>query len=180
MPVVPTAPTIYDAVSTSSQFNQFRDAIRFLQAKPIAQLRQTTLQTLTTATYTPIQFQSEAFDLDPDSVGGHDTAVDNTRFTARYPGYHIASGLITYAASGAGARHAGWRVNGTDVPGSYLSANPTAADVTGAAPHVMRVFLNIGDYIELIGYQTSGGNLQTFAANTSYQSGMSIGWDRIQ
>lgn len=180
MPVVPEAPTIGPGIPSTSSLTQIRDAIRFLQAKPIAQLRQTTLQILTTATYTPIQFQSEAFDLDPDGVGGHDNVTNNTRYVARYPGYYIVSGMVTYEANATGARHAGWRVNGIDVTGSYVSVFPFAADVNGVAPNVMRVFLDIGHYVELIGYQTSGANRNTFVANTAYQSGMAVGWDRIQ
>lgn len=180
MPVVPTPPTILDGITPSSTWNQFRDAIRFLQAKPVAQMRQTSAQTLTTAVFTPIEFQVETFDLDIDGVGGHDNSVNPSRFTSRYQGYYLASGLVTFLANAAGARHAGWRVNGIDVPGSYLSVTPTAADVNGVAPKAMRVFLDIGDYVELIGFQSSGGNLATYIATSAYQSGMDIGWDRTQ
>lgn len=180
MPAVPTAPTVGPGVPSTSQLNQFRDAIRFLQTKPIAQLRQTSAQTFTTAVFTPVQFNSEVFDLDPDGVGGHDNSTNNTRWTCRYPGYHLVSGLVTYNGNGTGARHAGLRINGAEVVSSYMSVTPTGADVNGVAPHAMRLLLDVGDYVELVGYQSSGGNLATYVASGAVHSALSIGWDRIQ
>lgn len=179
MPVVPTPPTIQDEITASSVWNQFRDAIDFLMGKPIAQLRQTSAQTLTTVTYTPVQFQAEAFDDDIDGVGGHDNSTNNTRWTCRYPGHHLISGLVTYAANATGARHAGLRINGIDVSGSYRSLPiSSGADVCGIACKTMRVYLAASDYVELIAYQSSGGNLATFVATAAYQSGLAIGWER--
>ncbi len=180
MPVVPEAPTIYDGPVPSTTWNGFRDAIRFLQAKPIAQLRQTSSQTLTTGTFTPIQFQAEAFDLDPDGVGGHDNSTNNSRYTARYRGYYVVGGLVTFNPNGTGARHVGLRVNGVDLVGSFKSVVPSAAEVIGASPHTMRIYLDVNDYVEVLAYQASGGNLGTYVASAPWQSGMSIGWDRIQ
>lgn len=177
MPVVPTPPTIYDEVTTSSKWNQFRDAIRFLQSPPLAQLRQTSAQSLTNSTATAIQFQTEDVDTDIDGVGGHDSGL-NTRYTARYPGWYSVSGGIGYNANAAGQRGVEWSINGVLVNGCGALLDATAANSTRLPGRAIQVYLALGDYLEAYGFQSSGGALST-AVTTVEQPCMTVRWVSI-
>ncbi len=176
MPAVPTAPTIEDGIVPSSQWNQFRDAIDFVQRPPLAELRQTTLQPLATAVWVAITFPTEDEDTDVDLVGGHSTSVNTSRYTARYAGRYDLGGAVSTAVSGTGARGTKWQVNGVDVAGSQLVL-PSQASFSNICPaRRKQVYLNVGDYVELFGFQSSGGSLDTSVSPTTEQSHMSIRW----
>jgi hypothetical protein len=177
VPVVPSSHTFVDGVATSSEQNTYvRDPIAFLLRPPTAELRQIVAQTLTTAVGGAITFTTEDLDSDPDGTGGHDNLTNPSRYTARYPGWYMVSGAVCFVANATGMRHAYLRVNGADVLGSVGSCTPSAADVVAANCRPRKVFLNQADYVELVGYQSSGGNLNTFVTTTPYQSGMSVHW----
>lgn len=175
MPVVPTPPTIRDGIVPSSTWNQFRDAINFLQLPPLAQLRQTSVQSLPNNTWTAITFNAEDVDTDVDGTGGHDTVTNNSRFTARYAGWYQLSGAAGFAANGTGLRGARWLVNGIalNAGGTVLPAGSGSFTVVPAA--VEKVYMNIGDYVELQALQSSGGALDTAIAST-VQSTMAVRW----
>ena len=176
MAVVPSSHTFTSGVATSSEANAYiRDPIAFLLARPRAELRQTAAQAFVTATITAVQFNAEDVDTDVSGTGGHDNAVNNTRWTAVYAGWYQVGGGVSFAVSAVGDRFCWLRVNGTDVNGSM---GFVAADATGLAVPMCRtklVFLNVGDYVELIGYQDSGGNLNT-GVTTREQPNMTIIW----
>jgi hypothetical protein len=174
---VPTPPTFENGVSDTTELNLVRDSIRFLLEPPRAQLRQTTLQTLTTAVAAAIQFQTEDFDSDVDGVGGHDNAVNNSRYIARYPGrYLFSGGGVGFAANATGRRATWWKVNGADVSGSAVVGTATATLECAVAARGISVYLNVGDYVELVGYQESGGNLNTTVAAGIYHSSVTALW----
>jgi len=153
----------------------FRDPINFLLNRPHAELRQTTTQSFVTGTNTAVQFNAEDVDTDVDGVGGHDNVTNNTRYTARYPGWYLISGVIEFNANATGTRFAWLAVNGTDVNGSVGRgiADAAGSSVTPSRPKL--IFLNVGDYVELIGFQTSGGALGTVVSARD-QSSMSVLW----
>jgi hypothetical protein len=173
--VVPEPPTFEIGASDTTALNLLRDSIRFLQAPPVAELRQTAAQTFTTGVTTAVQFNAEDVDSDIDAIGGHDNVTNNTRYTARYPGWYVVSGAVVFAANVTGDRFAWFMVNGSDVNGSL---GFVAGDATGTASTPARtkhVFLNVGDYVELVGFQNSGGNLLTSGTGRE-QSSMSVRW----
>lgn len=162
MPAIPTAPTIVDGVSSSSQGNQFRDAINFLQNRPHFKLRQSSAQTYANNTNTAVQFNAETIDTDVSGNSGHDTVTNNTRWTAAYPGYYQVAGTVTWVANATGIRWAFLRVNGVDVDGSAGTSPGTAAEVLSVHTQTCLLYLANGDYVEVIGLQSSGGNLNTY------------------
>lgn len=178
MPVVPTAPTISPTVSSTTQMNQFRDAINFLMAVPAANLRQTAAQTLTNNTWTSLTFTTgEDIDSDVDLVGGHSTSANTSRYTARYPGWYDLSGVVGYAANATGIRGARWAINGFAVEsGGTILSTASASFSVVPAPTILQ-YLAISDYAELQGLQTSGGNLDTAVAVT-VQSVFTPRWRR--
>lgn len=110
------------------------------------------------ATWTAVPFGSgtEVFD----THGYHDTSTNNTRVTvpAGMGGKYQVSGVLSWTASAAGgARGAGLRVNGstfhetTQTNGISSVVHPVS--VAGLVP------LAAGDYVELVGWQQSGGAL---------------------
>lgn len=178
MPAVPVPATVYPGPSDTSEFNTgVRDVLRFLLAKPIAQLKQIVAQSLTTATWTSITFTSEVVDTDPDGTGGHSTSVNTSRWTARYPGWAWLGGGVGFAASATGQRACRWAVNGSAVDGSSTFGPPGASFETAVPARGMFVFLAEGDYVELQAWQGSGGALLTIATG-EHSCSMGVGWGR--
>lgn len=174
MPAVPTPPTVAPGIPTSSVLNGFRDAIRFLQQPPIAKLRQTVAQTLTTGVIAAITFNVEDVDSDIDGTGGHSTSSNTSRFTARYPGWYGVAARVAYAAGVTGDRMVSIAVDGIEIGGArvFLAA--------ASSHHLPRtfaeVYLTTGDFVETYGYHTQGVNLNTEVAALPEQSGMDIWW----
>jgi hypothetical protein len=121
-------------------------------------------QVLTTSTFTKIDLDAETTD-----VGAmHDNVTNNTRITipANGAATYVIAGVVQFAANGTGYRYAQVLLNNTTTIGQAI-ANP----VPGQAMSVAVAFsydLVAGDYIELRGYQNSGGDLAigSGAANT--------------
>lgn len=176
MATVPVTRTwVAGEVVLASHFNtNIRDVLNFLLARPIFKGRQTVAQTLTTGVATVITFDVE----DVDSAGGHSTVSNTGRYTAVYPGWYSTGGGIAYAANATGVRTTGWRINGTAIPSGftlYAAGMATNSLQEGTRPGM--VFLNVNDYLELIGTQTSGGNLNTAVGATGEQPDMVVRWE---
>lgn len=181
MPAAPTSHTFVDGVQTTSELNAYiRDPITFWAQKPMAELRQLVAQTLTTAVFGSITFTTEDFDGDwvASSGGGHDNSTNPSRYTALYDGWYVLGGGVSFAINATGQRGCRWAVNGSAVNGSAVVYPATAGNVIVVAARTKRVFLNIGDYVELQGYQTSGGNLDTFVS-AEFSCSMSLAMDRL-
>lgn len=115
------------------------------------------LQALVTATITALTFDTEEYDTD----AIHSTASNTSRFTVPTgkDGKWRFTGGGSYASNGSGDRYFWWRVNGsTEVHGGVAQWPPSPAVISfGAIPVTLALVAT--DYVELIGYQTSGGNL---------------------
>jgi hypothetical protein len=182
MPAVPQTKTTWvndvDALDSTNLHAYVRDPIAFLMRKPSAMLRQATNQSIANNTWTAITFGVEDWDDDPDGTGGHSTSSNTSRYTARYPGVYLLGGGVGWAASSAGVRGTRWAKNGTALNGSSTLEPPTASGTAYYAARAIKVELDEGDYVELFGFQNSGGSLNTTVA-TSEQPSMSVGWDRL-
>jgi hypothetical protein len=179
MAVVPTVANLSDGVLTSTTLNAgLVAATQFLLTPPIANLRQTVAQTLTSSTFAPLTFDAEDIDKSI-TVGGHDNVTNNTRWTCVYAGYHQISGGIGFSnLSTPGGRRGGhFAINGTLVSGSSnLFAPAAGGGAAGSlAARSVIVYLFAGDYVELRGYFEGGGTLLT-NISAEDQSHMSIRW----
>lgn len=174
MASLPVPPTVAPGITSTSTLNQIRDAVRFLQQPPIARLRQTVAQTLTTGTITAITFGVEDVDTDIDGIGGHDTSSNTSRFTARYAGWYGVAARVAYAAGATGDRMVSIAVDGIE----YAAARfLIAASVSRMLPRTFAtVYLGVGDFVETYGYHTQGSNLNTEVAASVEQSAMDIWW----
>ncbi len=96
---------------------------------PIATLRQTTLQTLTTGTWTALTFTTE----DVDSHNGHSNSSNTDQYVIQKSGNYWISGKSAYAANATGQRGSRFTKNGTAIASSQVLAERTGANNTMVA-----------------------------------------------
>jgi hypothetical protein len=132
-------------------------------AAPAFSAYQSSAQTLSSATWTKLQFQTEEFD----TASAFDNAT-NYRFTPQIAGYYQVNGGLAIAASNTGIR-VGVYKNGTVF--KYLSFDSSTA--AGAAYGSALVYLNgSSDYIELYGRVATGQALDALLYATYFQAAM--------
>ena len=119
----------------------------------ICRVLKTANQSLTTSITTTITWDSEAHD----PYAMHDNVTNNSRITVPYSGYYMITPELSYAANGTGLRLVIVCVNGVEV-GRPAVANATATTPTVASLAIAR-YLNANDYVEIQGWQNSGGAL---------------------
>lgn len=175
MATAPSVPDIATGILPSSTLAQLAECIAFLMAPPRAKMRQTSTQNLSTATWTSITFTTEDYDTDPSGAGGHSNSSNTSRYTAVYAGWYLVSGGVTFAANATGIRAARWAVNGSALDGTQATGQPVSGLPHSVAARAEAVYLNVGDYVELQGYQSSGGVLATVSSGDS-QSSMTVRW----
>lgn len=144
-------------------------ALNLFGIGPIAHLRQTTVQSIPSATFTTINFDSE--DIDTDS--GHSNVTNNSRYTAPIDGYYELSGCITFAA-GTGFRATRWARNATVIPGSQVDGTAAAGAEWPVMARTVKVFLTAGDYVQIQVYQDSGGGALNTGVGSDTQSTMTV------
>lgn len=100
-------------------------------------------------------FNSEHFDTD----SMHSTSVNTGRITINTAGLYVVGGSFEFAANATGARGIGLYLNGnTDVCAPILLH--TVTGTFGAPLCISAVYkFAVGNYVELRGFQNSGGNL---------------------
>jgi hypothetical protein len=153
-----------DTTGVAAKLNTLRDAINFWASPPRCYAYATAAQTLTTGVDTALNLPAELYDVvQSGDTPMHDNVTNNTRLTIRTAGTYEVGGAIRFSSNGTGVRIASVRLNGT----TWIVRNqqsPLASFSTDCATPVVPYVLAVGDYIELVGTQTSGGNLATFAA----------------
>lgn len=113
-------------------------------------------QSLTTATYAPVTFESEAWD----NRSMHSTVSNTSRLVAPVAGKYRVSATITFTANTSGARAINFRVNGSTTQRYGTISVP--ASTGGLATQLStstELDLAAGDYVEVWAYQNSGGDL---------------------
>lgn len=176
MAATPGTHTFTGGVATTSEQNTYvRDPLLFLFKVPIAELTANAVQSINNATATAIAFAAETVDTDVDGVGGHDNVTNNTRYTARYAGWYYCDGGIGWASNATGVRAAWWSVNGTLLNSATIDIPAISGAITTVPARGKLIFLNVGDYVELDGYQTSGAALNA-TNNAPDLSSASIHW----
>ena len=142
---------------TSTWGNAVGDAIDLLANPPRARAVHSTTQSLTSGAWTAVALDTENWDSD----GMHSTVTNNSRFTAATAGKYNVEGAVRFATNGTGLRGIGVRVNGTGGTGPTVTCMviaPFSGDVT-VLNCVTEVSLAVGDWVELVALQTSGGAL---------------------
>jgi hypothetical protein len=142
----------------ASYFNtNINGPIGWLLARAIVRCRQTSAQTISSASYTAVLYDTE----DVDSTGMHSTVTNTTRFTAVYPGWYTFGGGVGFnsLATPAGRRGVRWAVNGTALNGSAQQFQTTATTSGALGSRPTLIFLNVSDYVEQQAFFEGGGTL---------------------
>lgn len=119
--------------------------------RPCAKVTKAALQTISNNTITALTFDTER--KDTDTI--HDNSTNNTRLTCKTAGFYAIKGCIAWASNGTGERFVAIRLNGT----TYLAIDRRAPVSTAEQTVSTDYDLAVNDYVELIAFQTSGGNL---------------------
>jgi hypothetical protein len=157
---VPANPTRAAGIRLTAAIYQsdVTDAVNFLANPPDFVGTQTVAQSLANATWTAITLDSEQLD----SYNGHSTSSNTSRYVCQVAGWYTVSGTVCFASNVSGPRGARIQVNGTAMEGlaSFMQTVSAAADAGMTTP-TRDVVLAVNDYVEVAGYQNSGGALNT-------------------
>lgn len=145
----------------------------FSMNRPIAVMMQvTTTTSLTSGTWTSIGMDSSTID----NYNGHSNSTNNSRYTVQVAGKYVVSGTVAFATNATGDRGAKITKNGAVVQGPYaLTSSASTTHGISVATAGFIIACNVGDYLELQGYQNSGGALAT-QISTDQDSFFSVYW----
>lgn len=146
-------------------------SFQFLTTPPSLYCYQNTAQAaLANTTTTVITFDTNVYDTDS-SGATHSTTVNTSRVVPLTAGYHLVTATICWASNVTGHRQCEIRKNaaGSGAGGTRIAFGAEQAiSVAGAVSFTQITtivqFNGTTDYIELFGYQSSGGTLSVAAA----------------
>jgi len=124
-----------------------------------ARVIRTSAQSIPNAAWTAISFSQATFDDRPLGLSAHWDG--GTRLYCRVAGTYLITGNVAWAVNATGARRMAIRVNGTAPFYAIVDGRPydTSTNQVNWIELSTIIKLNVGDYVELIVFQTSGGNL---------------------
>lgn len=141
---------------------QFLDIV-----KPVCQLTAGTVQSLVNNAWTTLNFDTEVIDTDSQ----HSTVSNTSRVViGNTLGWYRCSGVVTFTGSAAGARYgAKLQLNGAEVNGTQnLFANYSSSVNQTASLQTIFVQATLStDFVELLGFQQSGGAMNTIVASSN-------------
>lgn len=153
--------------NTVEKFAIDKDGRVITATVPSVRVTNSGIQSLNDNTLTALNFDTERFDTD----GLHSTSTNNTRLTASVAGKYLIFATVTWDTNATGLREIAVKLNDTTY---ILDDVRSAVNGLNSFNSVAGVYhLAAGDYIELIGWQNSGGSLSsTVNANRSPEFGM--------
>ena len=124
-------------------------------------LEKSSSQAVANTTYTSITYDVETFDTD----GFHSTVSNTSRITipTGLGGYYLVAFQMTWTANGSGFRLA--RIYRNNTTAVYLTSITGSSVIANSIVGTTTLNLSAGDYIELQGYQDTGGNLNNVGNN---------------
>ena len=134
--------------------------IAYLKNPPSFVSTQIVAQSIPTGAWTSVTLTatgSQAYD----NYGGHSNSTNTSRYVAQVAGWYTVSGVVAFAANGTGERGARLAVNGSSVSGAAELIAALSTNATAIATPTRDIPLAIGDFVEVQGWQTSGGALNT-------------------
>lgn len=129
--------------------------------KPVCIAWSAAVQTPASGALTTLTLDSEMIDTD----GMHSTVTNTSRITFQTAGYYRIWGATTWTTNATGQRGGLIKANGTTVVEltyTMIAASPTFFTSVPLTQTITS--FDVGDYIELQGYQASGGALNTFSS----------------
>lgn len=117
-------------------------------------------QTIATGASTALTFSAETFD----TASLHSTSSNTSRMTVGATGVYDITGFVKWTGSASGnQRQVAIRVNGlTTYNEAYL---PPSGGINLAMIVNDKLSLTAGDYVEIMAFQDTGGNLATIGAS---------------
>ena len=160
IPVVPTFPAGLPATGAAMQ--ELCTALTWcFSGRPVAEFQQASAQTISTSTTTAVTWDTKITDRDSGWSSG-----SNTRYTSKTPGIYDVTASVPYASNSTGYRQTWFRVTtgsnnpaGAGVTTQFGVASYFAAGNAGACARFLTPYLYVSDYVEVLTWQTSGGNL---------------------
>ena len=147
-----------------------RDAFGFLLAPPVFIANQSVSQSIpnNVTPFTPITWDYEILD----TYNGHNAQSQTDRYTFQLAGVYLIFGNLEFQTNATGRRLSQLWWNGGLV-NQVESVTVTAGGPTGVYNWIV-LSVAVGDYVQLTGYQNSGGALGTQAATTTSGSFLEI------
>ena len=105
------------------------------------------------ATYTDLPFNSEFYDTD----AIHNPVTNNSRLTCKTAGKYLIVANIQWDANATGLRYLRFNLNGAPAIGAVVDSPIVAQPIVQCFATIDD--LSVGDYVELVAYQNSGGAL---------------------
>jgi len=153
--------------------NELNALVAFYTNPPRALVYQdTTGTTVPDSTYTSITFNNEGSGYSSsmigfDSDGMHSTVSNTSRFTAVTAGTYQFDGAICFVSNSTNSRAARWALNGSSF-GPIVRIPAVSGAITVVTAPTLFITMAVSDYVELQGWQNSGGNLATSVASPGY------------
>lgn len=146
---------------TAAKLNNIESGIYDAHFAPAARVYRTSNQSINDSTLTAIAFDSEAFDTDTI----HDTVSNTERLTCKTAGKYQINGTLLWASNAVGYRSVYIYLNGAAT--IAVQQGPTISGISVFQTVSTIYDLAVNDYVELRGFQTSGG-----ALNVTFQTGL--------
>jgi hypothetical protein len=128
---------------------------------PAARVYASGTQSLTTATYTALTFDSERFD----NASIHSTVTNPTRLTIPTTGVYLVSANVGIAAGAGSVREVWFRVGGSTYISGDVRANQSGKSMQFAVSTIWQ--FTAAQYVEVVAMQESGGSLPTVQSASS-------------
>jgi hypothetical protein len=150
-------PTNFATLDTATEglMDATTDAINFLRSPPRANLLRSSNQTITTGTDTAIAFDAEAFD----SHGGHDNAVNNSRYTAVYDGVYLVTYAVPWLTNTTNMKMAAWLLKSDGTAFAPCENDKDTSGITISLTGSSLMSLSTGDYVETWVWHNRGSSL---------------------
>lgn len=165
MTAVPTSPNwVSGEVISETKLDSISTVLDYLAAPPLAILGRSSNQSISASTYTAVEWNTETYD----TVAGHSTVTNTSRYTAVYPGLYKVSAAVPFVANTEAYKlHCYFQHStGTEYFGGALfkSTNATNPGVNGSAI----IPLNVGEYMEVYVWHNKSG---VSSIDSSYHGG---------
>ena len=136
-----------------------------LQSLPVCSVRSAAAQAAATSSITTLTFDTEYFDTD----NMFDAGASTSRLYCKTAGYYVISGYASFpSAANTGVRDVFIQVNGGTHHGE-IEVPPSSGDYTQLSIATI-LYLNVGDYVTLGCYQSSGASINV--ENAALQAAM--------
>lgn len=152
-----TTPVTATTISVSTFGSLVSGDVDYLAvSKPNCRVYNSANIAITTATLTALTFDSERYDK---GAGSHSTSVNTGRLTVPTScgGVYMIFGHVSFASNNTGSRIIAIRLNGATYIARVYAPATQSADTEMSISTCYN--LAAADYVELVVYQNSGGNL---------------------